>query len=130
MITDDTYLLKAKMAGISDGIIAKKLGITEGEVNRRFLTIQVEQCAAVNNGTYGLIAQFNLLCHQYQLMGQSLKVFAEALGKSASYNEVQKVVQLSEPTKVSENLLGSFLILKPFSPVMPEDSLRQSIEGN
>lgn len=127
-ITDETYLLKLKMAGISSASIAQRLGITKEEVERRWQLLQKKMEAMQKSGHQGLINQFTLLCGQYQLMGESLKIIAGALGNEVSTEELKAAI-VPDAEKTLENL-RSFIILRPFVPISPEESFKRMLEGN
>ena len=128
----DTHklLIKYKKAGIPDHIIAARMNISVNEVRRQWEGLQM-LAKEVDCGYGDLTLQFNILCHQYQLLGESLKILADAITNRATPEEVEKAVKSSDPVK---NLFTSFIILRPFVPVDPAQALEEATkkiqEGN
>lgn len=127
-ITDEVYLAKLKSLSLPDAVIAKKLGITEAEVGRKWQALQ-EQLNALNKNGYNALNDAALImCHQYQLLGESLKIICGALGNVATAEEIEKAV-VSDCKQTIINL-DQFIILKPFVPISPEEALKRTLSGN
>jgi len=129
MISDDSYLFKLKTAKVVDAIIARKLGITVEEMNRRWDRIVADLKASEHNGYNALCDQFTIMANQYQLLGGSLKVMAKVIGSVMTSREMEELVT-SDPKQTLENLRKNCIVLRCFTPVSPEEGLRQVVEGN
>ena len=125
-INDDSLLMRYKAAGVQDKTIAAKLGITIEEVEARW-RILGELAQRTSNGHDDLRVQYQILCHQYQLVGESLKIIALALENTMLPSEVRKLI-VEDPDTTLRNLVTSCIILKRFTPVDPAESLRASLE--
>lgn len=132
-VNDDGMLLKYKEAKFTDEVIAKKMGITPEEVQRRWETLVTKSKEANRAGYFDLCEQYRILCQQYQLLGESLKIVAGALGEAASSEAIRSQIT-KDPEETLRNLCRSFIILKPFTPADPEkmleETIRQSTSGN
>ena len=129
MISDDSYLFKLKTAKVVDAIIARKLGITVEEMNRRWDRIVADLKVSEHNGYNALCDQFTIMANQYQLLGGSLKVMAKVIGSVMTSREMEELVT-SDPKQTLENLRKNCIVLRCFTPVSPEEGLRQVVEGN
>ena len=132
-VSDLGMLLKYKEAGFSDAAIGAKLGMTEDEVKVKWAELlQISQQRNVS-GYVDLTVQFTVLCHQYQLLGESMKIVAGALGNMMPPNEIKALIT-ADPEQTFKNLSTSCIILRPFVQVDPEQSLQESLkkvaEGN
>lgn len=131
MPINDAYLVKLKQAKIADEIIAGKLGISIQQVNERWEEILRQVMATEMNGHGELINHFNVLCHQYQLLGESLKIFGKAICNIVPQSELLGL--LKEGSTVQQmvaTLSERCIILRPFVPLTPQESLEQSIKDN
>lgn len=132
MIDDAKVLIKLMKAGTSPHIIAAKLGISVDEVKRRWADLQILAQEASGHGD--LVMQYNLLCHQYQLLGESLKIVAKALGNAVPPHELREMIVPGDVDLTFKNLTEKCIILKSFAPQDPEESLRvhlkRTAEGN
>lgn len=125
-VTDELLILKYKMAGMSEKAIAAKLGITEEEVVKRLTSVIDRFSNSAENGYGQLTTAYLRLCNQYQLVGDSLKEVARALGNTASSEEV-RVCLSSNPEESLQKLLSSFIILHPFRPLTNAELLSEHI---
>lgn len=129
---DDVYLVKLKGAGFPVAFIAARMGISIQEVERRWEAIQKASTAAQTSGYLDLSAQFTVMCHQYQLVGESLKIIAGALHNQASAEEIRTALCCAEPLSqeqadaIQQKLLTSYIVLRPFTPVDPEKALQET----
>jgi hypothetical protein len=128
-MTTDEYLIKMKSAGIKDSIIAGKLGMTENEVANRWKALLEAAQAGVPCGYLALCTQFSELCEKYRLLGECLKITAAALSDRASSEDVRGMIR-DDPDQTIYNLINTFIVLRPFTPVTSEDSIQKSIEQN
>ena len=131
--SDDAWLIKYKQVGLSDKVIAQKLGVPLEEIQQRWKDL-MDQSARLNQAGYdNLAAQYHTLCGQYQLMGESLKLVAMALSDVAPIDEIRMAI-VSDPEKTLMNLTQSFIILRPCRQVDPsialEESLKRTQAGN
>lgn len=124
-ITDDNLLIKYKSAGVKDHVIAAKLGIPVEEVAIRWNQLVEIAGQPKANGYDALCAQFNTLALQYQLLGESMKVVAAALGDVMPLSEVSKLVAEDRLVTI-KNLSEHCIILRPFTPVDPVKALEQA----
>ena len=125
---DDKYLKIWKDSGQSDELIAKKLSITPDEVRRRYELIRQVQAAAPVVGADKLQSQFNVLCLQYNLLGESLKKVAENLYNHASPQEIKAKLDMGSAEESVKSLMSSFIILHPWKD--PDSDLIEEAEKN
>lgn len=128
MLDDDSILTKYKLGGMTDERISQKLGISTQEVALRWGRI-VE--AAKNNfaGQVDFGKQLNVLALQYQLLGESLKIIANALSNAVSPTELRTMVT-NDPEETVRNLTQSAIVLKPFVMVDPIAALEAHQKKN
>ena len=126
---DDKYLMKLKLQGWLDCNIARKMGITEDQVKERWNSIQTLLAAGHASGYAALLDHFTVLCHQYQMLGESLKIVAAALGNQVTEKQLSSLVEDNREHTV-KNLMGSCIILHPFIPITPEESLKNTLGKN
>ena len=114
-MTDDAYLYAWKKSGQSDETIAAKLSISPQEVKRRFIMVEqaVKEDRRQQLGVDMLVQQFNTLCLQYQMVGESLKAVAGNLSNLATPQEVRDKLADGDDATV-ESLMSSFIILRPW----------------
>ena len=99
--------------------IAQKLNISPGDVLRRYAELKMAREVADMTGFDGMVAAFNVLCLQYQMMGEGFKVIGNFLSNKASPEEVRQALAIS-PDDSMKNLMSSFVILRPFkAPEVP-----------
>lgn len=110
----DTYLIKLKALRLSNEKIAEKLGIHPNEVERRWQSLSATLVAATDSGYANLCDRFSILCAQYQLVGESLKEIARALGESVSVETLRNMIS-TDPEETLQRLKG-LIILKPYVP--------------
>ena len=132
-LTTATYIAAAKQAGLSDSTIAGKLGISVEDLQAVWNDIFQSASACIESGYAGLVDQFTTLAHQYQLVGESLKAVATAVGELATVEEIAMLVPVDlhiGPLTIAKKLSKHFIILRRYTPPSPEKTLEQSIEGN
>lgn len=129
MITDDKQLVKLKSAGVPITIIAARMGLTVEQVEQRWSQILKDVAAKESNGYLALCDAFHILANQYQLVGESLKIIGNAIGNVMPADEVAKHIT-SDPQETLDNLRRHTIILRPFIPITPEESLKQTVKGN
>lgn len=129
MITDDKMLVKLKQAGLSNLRIAQRLGITEADVEVAWKRIIEAAETAPLAGHDAMQTQYTVLCHQYQLLGESLKIIAGGIGNAMSPSEIRALLT-TDPEQSLQNLLKSCIILRPFTPVDPCEAFQKTLEGN
>jgi len=115
----DKYLWAWKNAGQSDDTVAGKLGIKPEEVAARYIAMEAAIANQQSLGIDHMIAQFNALCFQYQLLGEALKVIVASLGQTVTPQEVKEKLT-EDQDKTVENLMKNFIILHPWKPSGPE----------
>lgn len=134
MNQNDLYLIKLKAAKLPSSTIATKLGMSTVEVERHWKRIQEEVENAALNGHTNLCNQYTVLCHQYQLLGESLKIISMALANEMTEEDLKKVVTKDaidqngflDVDRVIKNLRRSCIILRPFTPIDPAESLKET----
>jgi len=124
---DDLYLVKLKGCGLSTGTIATRLNISAVEVEKRWKRIQEGTLAAQENGHTQLCQQYTVLCHQYQLLGESLKIISHAISDELNPEELSLLI-VDDKTQTLDNLRRNAIILRPFKPVDPAESLKERLE--
>lgn len=131
---DDVWVVKYKQAGMSSADIAKKLGKTAAEIDKRWEEILIESKRQQESGHADLQNQFSVLCQQYQLLGQSLKLIAGGLSDIASPLELSSFLEGPNPLVNAEELCRRFIILRPFSykdpiAVLEEEEKRRQVSN-
>jgi hypothetical protein len=111
---DVGYMMKAKRAGIPDQVIAKKLNVSVEELDRQFRSQVATVLSTTSNGYKDLTDSFVNMCHQYQLVGESLKMMGAGLNELATLAEVQDATGMNQ--EASEKLMVSFIVLRKFVP--------------
>jgi hypothetical protein len=128
-VTTEHLLIKYKQAGLSDERIGSRLGMTAAEVAQMWKTVLERNEQKKCNGYDDLTKQYTLLCHHYQLFGESLKIVAEALSNEATDEQVRDLLagDHSEIEISLRNLRKHLIILKPFAPKDPAVTLQEHI---
>jgi transcriptional regulator with XRE-family HTH domain len=120
-LTDDTYLIKLKQAGWTDRKIAEKMGISVEAVQLQWQGLVRLATEKEENGQTELIQVGMVMAQQFQLLGQSLGIFTNALNGTYEPAELRKVIAECPPGEdLAAWLLKKTLILKPFSLPSPE----------
>jgi CTP synthase (UTP-ammonia lyase) len=126
-IDDDKVLVRYKMAGIPNHLIAAKMGISVNEVERRWKDLEAI-AKEMDSGYVALVAQYTVLCQQYQLLGESLKIISSAISNRMTIADVDAIIASCKPEEISLKLMSSSIILRPFIQVNPEESLKESTQ--
>ena len=127
-MTDEHYLIMCKGAGLPDEQIAGRLGITVEQLREKWTRL-LNRLSGQINGDADFRSQFAHLAGHYQLLGESLKIIANALSNQPSLEEIEAV--LTEDKKQSaEAILQNFLIFRPFVVQCAEESLKSTIRDN
>jgi len=126
---DDKYLIKLKGAGFSDAAIGKKLGLSEAWVTARWKEIEATFVTGHTSGFAALCDHVTVMAHQYQLLGESLKIAAEALSNRMSEPELVQLIT-PDPVQTLKNLRSQCIILRPFVPITPEESIKRTAAEN
>jgi hypothetical protein len=98
-----------------DAAIAKKLSMEIGELNRRWDSIMAEIHSQQSNGYNNLREQYTVLCHQYQLLGESLKIVASVLAATMPDDEMLALIA-EHPQETIKNLRERAIVLRPYAP--------------
>ena len=130
-VSDDGYLIKLKSLGIPDKQIAAKLGLSLGEVERKWDQLVRETACRTANGYIELCEKFNNMALQYQILGDSLKIVGGMLGEIMREDEIRALIT-SHPEDTLKNLLMKAIVLRPFvspdekpkTPTPPPDPIR------
>ncbi len=115
MTTTDEYIVKLKSVAIPDRTIAAKLGITLGELERRWALILAEAETYKKGGYEKLTELFNTMALQYQLLGESLKVVGGVLGNVMLDDELKSLLA-DDPDQTIKNLRNSAIVLRAYVP--------------
>jgi len=132
-VTDDGYLFKLKAGNVPDAMIAKKLGVSVEEMERRWTRILADLKMSEENGYNALCDQFTIMANQYQLLGGSLKIMAGVIGSVMSSKELEALIPLAaeEDRKiVLDSLKKNCIILRRYTPISAEELLKQVTAGN
>lgn len=111
-LKDDDLIVKYKRVGMTNPHIAAKLGLTELEVAQRYQEYLQSLVSTQSADYQELVTRFQVLCHQYQLLGESLKLLSLILSTPASPEEI-RVCLTSDPSQSVQNLLSSLIVLRP-----------------
>lgn len=115
LITDDSYLLRLKRKGKSNEFISAKMGIPLEEVDERWRAIVKMQVLKEENGLSELRTVCAVLQNQFQLLGQSLGIFTNALHDTYEPSELRKIIEACpKGTDLGTYLMKHTIILKPF----------------
>jgi len=99
----DKYLVKMVHLQRPVEEIAKKLGWSVERVEQRWGELK-EESLEIQKGAYGaLVEKFTLLAHQYQLMGDTLKVLGGILGEPLSLAEASAL--LKDPSVLQKDVV-------------------------
>lgn len=131
-VNDDGLLLKYKEAGWDDVRIAKKMGMSIEEVRSRLVALSKAAELLAASGYDQLSVQYQIMCHQYQLLGESLKIIANALSNLPTQAEIAAVLPLAsreDREAIAGKLAASFVILKPFVAVDPVKSFEEYLKA-
>ena len=126
MIDDAKVLIKLKKAGFADHIIAQKMGISVEQVQERWNDLQV--LSKEVNGHGDFVMQYEHMCHQYQLLGESMKIVAHCIGAAMTFAEIRALIVPNDVDATIKNLHEKCIMLRPFVAVDPEESLRKHLK--
>jgi hypothetical protein len=107
----DDIINKYKRAGISDEVIAEKLGVPVEEVRKRWADI-LRQKITGDAGYGDLVAFFNLLASQYQSLGRSLQILGHILGAVMTPSEMRELID-KDPEVTLQNFATKAIVLQP-----------------
>lgn len=127
MTFDDHYIVKCMSARMPAPKIAAKLGISVQELEKRWAAIQKEVDANLSNGYYALSEQFNVFCSQYQLLGESMKLLAHALGGAMSDQDLKNLITV-DPEITFQNLRKLAIVLNPYQFTDPSKALEEELK--
>ncbi len=128
MSNDDIYLVKLLGAKFKIPVIAAKMGMTVEQVEQRLKQIREKTIVEQASGYLALCNQFTVMAHQYQLLGESMKIISRALANQMDSSELKALIT-ADPEQTLENLTKSCIILKPFIGVDPEKSLQEHLKS-
>lgn len=128
-INDDSYLIRALSTGVPINVIASKLRMKESEVLARKEEIirMVEDQTA--NGYLALCDFFHIFAHQYQLLGESMKIMGQALGNAATDAELKKLIT-TDPEETLRNIRLNCIVLRPYVAKDPQVEANKTVAGN
>jgi hypothetical protein len=122
------YLIRCKSAGIPNDQIAGRLGISIEEVEKQWKQA-VQTSLRSSNGFQDFVNQFTTLAHQYQLVGESLKVFANCLSNTPSIEEIRNVLT-DDKEESALAILSSFLVFRAFQYQDVEELIKKTLKDN
>lgn len=125
---NDIWIVKYKQAGKDDVWIAKKLGLTLEQVAHDWNRVVTQAETSLASGGAALAGQFHVLCQQYQLVGESLKILGKAISHQVTIEDILPLVSGS-PQETAERILANYIVLMPFVAVDPQKSLEESIKS-
>lgn len=111
----DYFILKYKTAGKSDDIISKKLGMSVKAINERHAQLVAEAETRKENGFMALRDQWTIMCHQYELLGQSMVAVGQAFGNLMPPEEMKQLIT-SDPEETLRNFQTKAIILRQYVP--------------
>jgi len=129
MNQDDIYLVKMKQTGASDSRIAAKLNMQEKDVRERYAKIIQELQDRTDNGYAVFCEMFTVMANQYQLLGESLKLCGSFTGNVIQEEELKLLID-KDPVVTLRNLQTKCIVLAPYIPISPEESIRRTLAGN
>ena len=127
--TNDTYIIKLKGLGWTHANIAKKLGMREADVDARWKDIEAAYITGQASGYAAFCDHYTIMCHQYQLLGESLKITAGFLGSRMLDSELDKLI-VEDWAQTLKNLKDFCVVLRPFVPITPAESAQKALQGN
>jgi len=126
---NDKYIIKLKQLSWTNSQIARKLGITESQVDERWKFIQNSLISAHESGYAAFLDVFTNACHQYQLLGESLKILAGVVGNRLTESELSSLIT-EDRAETIKNLTSHCLVLHPFVPITAEESIKKTLGEN
>lgn len=116
-VTNESYVARLLRCGRTPEQIAVRMNLSLEEVNT--LVSQIQQSATLlNTSRMDEVAQaFLVLCNQYQLVGESLKVIGSVLGSNLSMAQLEELVADDKATTLAR--LREVIVLRP-----PPEALR------
>lgn len=135
---DDYFIVKMRQAGLPPETIASKMGITLESVNTIYDSYLKRQVEGFQNGYLDFISHFNMLCQQYHSIGESLKVLGYTQGNMADVSELSILIAghfekndgRVTATEIASLIITSFIVLRPFKPISPEEAQARVLEKN
>lgn len=109
-----------KQAGFPVDHIARKLGLSVEEVERRWKDIQTYSTLTVESGYASLCDVYTAICQQYNTLGETLKIFSMAISDTVSLDTLRALIT-DDKEETVQNLMRHCLILKPFSLPAAQD---------
>lgn len=118
--TDLSLIASYRRHGKSAKWIMAKMGITRETYEAAVMALESAQDRLRATGYANLANDFTMLCHHYNLVGESLKSVAAGLEAVASEAEILKVLQTADltPEQQAREIAQSFIVLRPFAPVV------------
>lgn len=117
MTEEDKMIVKWKSLKMPNDKIARKLGIAEGEVQRRFDAIVKDAQISEANGYQELRQRFIMFAAQYELMGESL-VEMSAIVSNVMTSEQLAVLITNNREETLKNLAAHAIVLHPYVPIV------------
>src|SRR5918992_5706679 len=93
MTEDQITISKYKSLGKSNNWIAAKMGWKPERVEKEWKEITAKANQVLTTGFEKLCYHFQLLCQQYSLVGESLKVIATALDNTMPDDELRELIK-------------------------------------
>lgn len=129
LVHDDNYIIRARQAGVPVATIAAKLNMTVEQVEKRWRQILKDVESKFDNGYLDLCQAFHTLSGQYQLVGSSLGIIAQAIGNVIPDEDLKKLIT-TDPEQTFKNLKANTILLKVFIPITPEEAIEKDLKKN
>lgn len=123
-VDDYTMLVKYKKAGMDDDLIAKRLGWTVAKVNNVWAELMKQVEDIQSTGYENLRKQWWIMCQQYELLGESLKIIGGQLQNVMPAPELAELIT-DNKEETFKNLTSKALVLRPFVFADPIASLEE-----
>lgn len=126
---NDQYLIKLKTQNIPNKMIAAKLGMTEDEVEQRWVSLVSTASSLTTNGYAKLAELFNNIALQYQSLGQGVNIMGGALANPCTESELIDLMSAT-PQESARNILANCIVLRRFTAPNPDELLAQMQNPN
>lgn len=126
-VDDYQMLVKYKNSKMPDDLIAKRLGWSVEKVNNVWTALLKQAEEIKGTGYDDLRKQWWIMCQQYELIGESMKIIGGALQNVMPAPELTELIT-NNKEETFKNLTSRCLVLRPFTFVDPIASLEEHLK--
>lgn len=113
--TDLSLIASYRRRGMPCEWIMAKMGISPETYEAACAALDGAEARLKSTGYQNLANVFTLLCHQYQLVGDSLKAMGEGLQNVVTEAEILAKLKTGTVEEQARDIASSFIILHPFT---------------